>query len=466
MARDYYFETITAAATDGTMKALSNIEVKIKEGDSATLATVYANRSGATTRASEFTIPDSTPGMIDFWANKGEYDIHIHDLNPIPRIADFVLHWTSSPLSDEVVAFDLGDIKFSSKSIDHGRWLKMDGRELSQAQIESALGLVAGDGYAITAELGTGAASKYGTAVTDKIKLPDTRRQIPMVAGPSGDGSASFSARPLKGSGSTGGVETVTLAGIQSGMPAHTHSVSDPGHSHGASTGSTAPAISVSDPGHGHTASSGSATPSITVSDPGHSHTGWTDAQTPAVYIGDPGHSHGAWIDSQTPAVYISDPGHYHFGESFHSYLMEGTGHDSYASRPLDQGFSQIMHGVGATAGGVTGVTASQAAHSHNVGTYSAGTGIWANQAAHSHGVGTYAVGTGVTASQAAHSHSVTVNGGATGVSASQAAHSHTVSVSSGTTGLTVTAATAVSAASSHENMPPFVTLGYAFLRV
>lgn len=235
MARDYYIETITGIAADGTMKALSNIEVKIKKATTSDLATVYTGRSGGTVYLSEFTISDSTPGLIEFWAEKGEYDIYLHDLNPIPRIADKVLHWTSQPLEDVAVGFEVGDIKISSKSASHGRWLRLAGQELTQAQIEAALGLSAGGGLAIVTELGTGSASKYGSAATDKVKFPDMRRTVPVFAGPVDDGSSSFSVRPMKGTGSTGGVEQVTLTAGQSGLPAHVHSVNDPGHNHNVS---------------------------------------------------------------------------------------------------------------------------------------------------------------------------------------------------------------------------------------
>ena len=39
------------------------------------------------------------------------------------------------------------------------------------------------------------------------------------------------------GRGTTGGASDVTLTSAQSGLPAHTHSVTDPGHSHGANSG-------------------------------------------------------------------------------------------------------------------------------------------------------------------------------------------------------------------------------------
>lgn len=128
-----------------------------------------------------------------------------------------------------------GDLKYSARSADHGRWLKCDGRELTQAEVESALSLSAGDAAALVTLLGTGSSSAYGDATGGKVKLPDLRRSIPMSAGPTGDGSGSLSARPLKGTGSSGGVETVTLSAAQSGIRTHDHgdgSLAAASHSH------------------------------------------------------------------------------------------------------------------------------------------------------------------------------------------------------------------------------------------
>ena len=64
-----------------------------------------------------------------------------------------------------------GDLKMSVRNADHGRWLKLDGRQLTQAEIEAALSLDAGDAAAFVALMGTGVFSKYGAASTGKVKL-------------------------------------------------------------------------------------------------------------------------------------------------------------------------------------------------------------------------------------------------------------------------------------------------------
>lgn len=138
----------------------------------------------------------------------------------------------------------VGDLKESARSEDHGRWLRCDGRTMTQAMIEEALKLDAGEGAPIVALLKTGSASIYGTAETNRVKLPDTRRSFKIGAGPGADGPGGLTPRPLKGEGSSGGAETVKLNASQSGIAAHTHALTDPGHSH-----------VITDPGHSHGAS-------------------------------------------------------------------------------------------------------------------------------------------------------------------------------------------------------------------
>lgn len=307
-----------------------------------------------------------------------------------------------------------GDIKFSAQSADHGRWLLLDGRELTQAQVESALGLDSGGAADLVTLLGTGSSSKYGDAASGKIKLPDMRDRMPIAKG---------SSHPLKDTGSSGGAETVTLTAGQSGIRSHSHGVTDGGHSHG-----------VTDPGHTHGASSGSTTPTITVNSGTTGVTAATDSKAPTI---------SASSDNKAPTITITDPGHHHG--------PQGSGFGFFG--PNSGGPNKVNQSTGTnaqtnttTSDEVTGITAKQDAHSHT---------ITASQESHSHAVTVTDPGHTHTLSQSAHSHSVTVSSTTTGVS-----------VNSATTGISVDWLSSAPASDAHENMPPYRAIGSAFMRV
>lgn len=78
------------------------------------------------------------------------------------------------------------------------------------------------------------------------FNLPDMRGRTPVGLDNLGGTSANrITAAWADTAGGSGGVEEVTLTSAQSGVPAHTHGITDPQHTH-----------SVTDTGHTHTASS------------------------------------------------------------------------------------------------------------------------------------------------------------------------------------------------------------------
>ena len=109
-----------------------------------------------------------------------------------------------------------GDFKYSARTADHGRWLKCDGRELTAAEIVTALGLDSGDADAFATLLGTGTSSIYGSAATSKVQLPDGQGRGLVGAG----AGAGLTSRVR---GDQGGAESVTLTANQSGVRNHTH---------------------------------------------------------------------------------------------------------------------------------------------------------------------------------------------------------------------------------------------------
>lgn len=376
MSRDIYTETIAYVAADGTLKAAPNVQVTVynvnSDGTEGSVATIFQARTGVAVQTNPFLT--GVAGLVTFWANAGDYNIHLHDTSSTPKISDTTLGWSSSPGGvAQSSQWDVGDIKFSARNADYGRWLKLDGRQLTQTEVESALGLIAGDGSAIVAFLGTGAGSKYGSAASGKIFLPDTRRSMPMMAGPTSDGPAGLTARPLT---AVGGVETVTLTSSQSGVPVHNHTASQAAHDHGASTGAEA----------AHTHGVG------TLAVASHSHAAGTMVTTSG---GDHRHDISAY---------------------------QGAAGSGAINRltTLGNGYSGDQFGQ---------TTGPEGAHTHGV------TGSTSN-----------------------------TQPGVSGNTGGGSSHSH--SISSATPAVTVNNNAGANAASSHENIPPFVTIGFAFIRV
>jgi microcystin-dependent protein len=102
----------------------------------------------------------------------------------------------------------VGDIKYSIVEKDHAGWLICDGRSLSRADYPELFELIG---------------VKYGSASSDTFNLPDCRGRVLGSIG-SGSGLTARSAGTLIGS------ETHTMTVAQ--MPTHTHSLTDPGHTH------------------------------------------------------------------------------------------------------------------------------------------------------------------------------------------------------------------------------------------
>ena len=104
---------------------------------------------------------------------------------------------------------DIGDIKYSCKSVDHDGWLKCTGSAISRTDYADLFSVI-----------GTAFGSGDGEST---FNLPDARGR---VLGAIGTG-AGLTARSL---GDTVGAETHTLTVGE--IPSHSHGITDPGHSH------------------------------------------------------------------------------------------------------------------------------------------------------------------------------------------------------------------------------------------
>ena len=311
MPRASFSDTIASIAADGTLKAIGNVQVEVRAVSDNSLETLWDDRTdtspGAQIGTSLITGDD---GLVRFYAEGGEYNITYTDLSGTNRIeSPQSFGWDAVPGSQnpEALGFAMGDIKISSIDDDHGRWLRLDGRELTQAEVESALSLSAGQAAAFVSYMGTGSGSKYGAAASSKVKLPDARRRHWIGAGTSADTSptppAGTTARPL---GNAGGAETVTLSAAESGLPTHTHT--QPAHSHAATqpahshTGTTAAngehAHGVDFDSLANTAGTGTGIRVTNIVSPG-------SGQQSTATSDEPDHTHTFTTSSATPAITV-----------------------------------------------------------------------------------------------------------------------------------------------------------------
>lgn len=99
MARDCFRDIfgVRDPAT-GFMNLLSGLEITVRLPGTSTTAPVYATR----VTSSAITQPMTTDGtgVINFFAEPGDYDIFVHDTAGVPRIADQTFGWNSSPMAN------------------------------------------------------------------------------------------------------------------------------------------------------------------------------------------------------------------------------------------------------------------------------------------------------------------------------------------------------------------------------
>lgn len=236
-----------------------------------------------------------------------------------------------------------GDFKFSSRSASHGRWLLCDGTEKTQAEIEAALGLDAGEGAALATLWGTGGASIYGAAAVGKVKLPDPRNRSLSVVGPAGLAGLTERVR-----GAAYGAETVTLTAAQSGVRDHAHgagSLAAAAHNHGKGT--------LAIPNHTHNAG--------TLAIPNHSHDRGTlaapDHSHPAGTLYTPSHAHGIFFNTGGPGSTANIAGASFFAAAAnHIHLVSG---DTAYSGDIGVGGSTGSPTATSLASGVTGTVPS-----------------------------------------------------------------------------------------------------------
>jgi hypothetical protein len=234
MARDHHNDVVGLAENDAQAKPvyrpLSNIQVSVYLPGTTTLTTIYQARTGASQKSNPFTTVAG--GVVEFWAEYGEYDIKFHDLNVPARIGDKTIGWNA-------INAGTGATPSNKIAADGGLpWTALDGVAVRQAVPIGAViewwrpasTVPVPAGYAICDGQSVGsAAHDFGTGGT--VVLPDLRNVFILGANSSNaDGSAGTTtpgAANAPGIRGTGGAHQKSFQ--------HIHTVS--AHSHGAATG-------------------------------------------------------------------------------------------------------------------------------------------------------------------------------------------------------------------------------------
>lgn len=232
MARDLYQNTMAVADATGTLKALAGIQVFVYTQGTQVTVPIYSARTGASQKSNPI-VTDAT-GLVEFYADMGEYDIRSKDTNVTPRIADRTVQWNSTSGADGGIptgklAGDAG-LALTSLAADILRQVTPIGQVIEWWRPDDTFPVPAGfeicDGRTITA-----ANHDFGTG--SSITLPDLRNTFILGADAAKSGAASGTngntsaeAPGIRGAGGSNAVLNL----------AHTHTIPD--HTHSGTTGS------------------------------------------------------------------------------------------------------------------------------------------------------------------------------------------------------------------------------------
>jgi hypothetical protein len=240
MARSLYQNTAAIAAADGTLKALFGVQVYLYQPGTTTQVTMYRTRGPDVAAYSQPLVTDAT-GLIEFYADVGEYDVRWVDSQSVPRIADRTTAWNAlnggaQGLPASVIQRN-NALDLTALAPDVGRQMKPIGEIFTWWRPVDTIPLPTGseicDGRQIPAA-NHDFVNADGTKYNQTITLPDMRNKFIIGAdvlksdgagSNNGDGSTAFNVVNPNAPGIRGTGGSNTVKNLQ-----HSHQF---GHTHG-----------------------------------------------------------------------------------------------------------------------------------------------------------------------------------------------------------------------------------------
>jgi hypothetical protein len=167
MARSQYSDTIMYVdGTSGDLKPANNARISVYAPGTTTIQTIYTTRSAGATQTNPFTT--GSTGSVEFWAEWGDYDIKIEDLNVPSRFGTKTIGWQSATGATGAIPFTALDAVTTRQILPIGSviaWWRPNNT------VTIPTGFASCDGSVVTSgnhDFGTGAS----------ITLPDLRNKF------------------------------------------------------------------------------------------------------------------------------------------------------------------------------------------------------------------------------------------------------------------------------------------------
>lgn len=280
MPRNFYETIVGAPDLGGSLKVYPAMRITVLQRGTAVLASIYQRETGSTQGPSPEAGASGGPnpfatgatGSVQFWADIGRYDILIEDTQAPARIGSRTIQWNSVPL-DQIPGANLADLgvttgKLAELAVTTGKLAELAVSAAKQGDSSVQVRALAAEMFDLFVPIGAmvdygGTVDPPQTAVsrwviTDGRPFNQTNyatlfarlgnawdtfdgqaapgaglfripKSGPRVSVPAGSGTG----LTTRVRGDAGGKERHRLSGEESGVPAHGHGTSDPGHQHG-----------------------------------------------------------------------------------------------------------------------------------------------------------------------------------------------------------------------------------------